>query len=155
MGKNQNSVVVLQIWVKFWWMIPMGVKYNDTKFEQKTQRWRLGMGFASGGPQFQKLQFRAKNSHFGPKKPRNTFKTAKRRETVDTLHVPLDFPVSTSSLRPSNSMICPGNGPKRPPEAPNADSHKPRISHIFGYMAQNAIPTYSTHKPPLFVVSTP
>ena len=26
-------------------------------------------------------------------------------------HVRLDFPVSTSSLRPSNSMICPGNGP--------------------------------------------
>ena len=54
--------------------------------------------------------------------------------------MPFDFPVSTGSLRPSNSMICPGNGPKRPPEAPNADSHKPRIGHIFGYMAQNAIP---------------
>ena len=54
------------------------------------------------------------------------------------------FPVSTSSLRPSNSMICPGNGPKRPPEAPNADSGKPRIGHIFGYMAQNAIPRAPT-----------
>ena len=32
MGKNQNSVVVLPIRVKFWWMIPMGVKYNHTKF---------------------------------------------------------------------------------------------------------------------------
>ena len=62
MGKNQNSVVVLRIRVKFWWMIPMGVKYNHTKFEQETQRWRPGTGFASGGPQFQKLQFRAKNS---------------------------------------------------------------------------------------------
>ena len=67
MGKNQISVVVLQIRVKFWWMIPMGVKYNHTKFEQETQRWRLGTGFASGGPQFQKLQFRAKNSHFWAK----------------------------------------------------------------------------------------
>ena len=57
-----------------------------------------------------------------------------------TTHVRLDFPVSTSSLPPSNSMIYPGNGLKRPPEAPNADSHKPRIGHIFGYMAQNAIP---------------
>ena len=38
MGKNQNSIVVLQIWVKFSWMIPMGVKYNHTKFEQITQR---------------------------------------------------------------------------------------------------------------------
>ena len=33
---------------------------------------------------------------------------------MGTLHVRLDFPVSTSSLRPSNSMICPGKGPKRP-----------------------------------------
>ena len=31
MGKNQNSVVVFRIWVKFWCMIPMGVKYNHTK----------------------------------------------------------------------------------------------------------------------------
>ena len=144
MGKNQNSVMVLQIRVKFWWMIPMGVKYNHTKFEQETQQWRPGTGFASGGPQFQKLQFGAKTAIFGPKQPRNTFKTAKRRETVGTLYVRLDFSVSTSSLRPSNSMIHPGNGPKRPPEAPNADSHKPRTRHIFGYMAQNAIPRAPT-----------
>ena len=37
----------------------MGVKYNHTKFEQETQRWRPRTGFASGGPKFQKLQFRA------------------------------------------------------------------------------------------------
>ena len=48
MGKNENSVVVLQIRLKFWWMIPMGVKYNRTKFEQETQRWRPGTGLASG-----------------------------------------------------------------------------------------------------------
>ena len=63
MGKNQNSVVVLHIRLKFWWMIPMGVRDNHTKYEQETERWRPGTGFASGGPQFQKLQFRAKNSH--------------------------------------------------------------------------------------------
>ena len=62
MGENQNSVVVLQIRVKFWWMIPMGVKYNHTKFEQETQRRQPGTGFASGGPRFQKLQFRAKTA---------------------------------------------------------------------------------------------
>ena len=62
MGQNQNSVVVLQIRVKFWWMIPMGVKYNHTKFEQKTQRWRPGTGFARGGPQFQKLHFWAEKA---------------------------------------------------------------------------------------------
>ena len=45
----------------------MGVRDNHTKYEQETQRWWLGTGFASGGPQFQKLQFRAKNSHFWAK----------------------------------------------------------------------------------------
>ena len=85
-----------------------------------------------------------KTAIVGPKKPLNTFKTAKRRETVGTLHVRLDLPVSTGCLRPSNSIICPGNGPKRPLEAPNADSHKPRIGHIFGYMAQNALPRAPT-----------
>ena len=34
MGENQTSVVVLWIWLKFWCMIPMGVKYNHTKFER-------------------------------------------------------------------------------------------------------------------------
>ena len=67
MRKNQNSVVVLWIWLKFWWMISIGVKYNHTKFERETQRWRPGTGFASGGPQFQKLQFKAKKSHFWAK----------------------------------------------------------------------------------------
>ena len=68
MGKNQTSVVVFWIWLKFWCMIPMGVKYNHTKFEQETQQWRPGTGSASGGPLFQKLQLRAKTSHFGAKK---------------------------------------------------------------------------------------
>ena len=36
MGKNQNSVVVLWIPVKFWCMILMGVKYNHTNFERET-----------------------------------------------------------------------------------------------------------------------
>ena len=68
MGKNQNSVVVLWIWLKFWCMIPMGVKYNHTKFERETRQWRPATGFASGGPRFQKLRFRAKDSHFWAKK---------------------------------------------------------------------------------------
>ena len=141
MGKDQTSVMVLQIRVKFWCMIPMGVKYSHTKFEQESQRWRPGTGFASGGPQFQKLQFRAKNSHFwAKKKPWNTFKTAKRRETVGTLNTcGLTSPCQRALCGPvrifPNLILhngCPANGPKRPPEAPNADSHKPRIGHIFG-----------------------
>ena len=144
MGKNQTSVLGLQLRMKFWWTIAMAVKYNHTKFERQTQQWQPGTVVASGGPQFQKLQFRAKNSHFGGKKALEHIQNGQTKGTVDTPHVRLDFLVSTSSLRPSNSMICPGNDPKRPPEAPNADSHKPRIGHIFGYMAQNAIPRAPT-----------
>ena len=68
MGKNQNFVVVLHIPPKFRCMIHMGVKNNHTKFEQETERWQPGTGFARGGPQFQKLQVRAKNSHSWAKK---------------------------------------------------------------------------------------
>ena len=119
MGKNQNSVVVLRIWLKFWWMIPMGVRDNHTKFEQKLNGGGREQLSQVADPQFQKLQFRAKNSHFlGQNSPRNTFKTAKQRERVGTLYVRLDFPVSTSSLQLSNSMICPGNGPKKAPRSP-------------------------------------
>ena len=44
MGKNQNSIVVLQIRVKFWCMIPMGVKYNHTKFERRNSTVAAGNG---------------------------------------------------------------------------------------------------------------
>ena len=121
--KNQNPVVVICIWLKFWCMIPMGVKCNHTKFEQESQRWRPGTGFARADLRFKPCSLGPKTAIFGPQKPRNTFKTAKRRETVGTPHVRLDLPVSTSCLQPSNSMIC-------PPEAPNAASHKPRIGDI-------------------------
>ena len=82
MGKNQNSVVVLQIRVKFWWMTPMGVKYEHTKFELQTQRWRPGAGFASGGPQFQKLHLRAKNSRFWAKKTLEHIQDEQTKEKV-------------------------------------------------------------------------
>ena len=42
----------------------MGVKYNHTQFEQETQRWRPGTGFASGGPRFQNLSKMAKKCLF-------------------------------------------------------------------------------------------
>ena len=42
----------------------MGVKYNHKKFEQETQRWRPGTGFASGGPRFQNLSKMAKKDFF-------------------------------------------------------------------------------------------
>ena len=161
MGKNQISVVVLHIRPKFWWMIPMGVRDNHTKYEPETQRWRPGTGFASGGPQFQKLQFRAKTSHFlGQNGPRTHSKRPNKGKVW--VHSMCGFPVSTSPLRPSNSGICPGNGPKGPPQAPNfvqigwrQPQTKNRPYLWLHGSKRNSEGTYSTRNPPLFVVSTP
>ena len=57
---------------------------------------------------------------FRPKQPQNPGETPKRRDTVSTLHVRLDFTVSKSSLVPFNSTICPRNGPKRRQKAPKS-----------------------------------
>ena len=64
MGKNQKSVVVFWIWMKFWYMIPMGVKYNHTKCDRETRRWRPATGFASGRPPFQNLTKMARKCLF-------------------------------------------------------------------------------------------
>ena len=48
----------------------MGVKHNHTKFEQETQRWRPGTGFASGGPQSSKTAVQGQKQPFlGQKSP--------------------------------------------------------------------------------------
>ena len=62
--------MVLWIWLQFWWMIPLGVKYNHTKFERETGRWRPGTGSAGGGPQFQKTAvWGQKQPFWGQKRP--------------------------------------------------------------------------------------
>ena len=114
----------------------MSQKLNGGGRERDSQVADLSFKNCSLGP---------KTAIFRPKQAYNPFKTAKRRERVGALYVRLHFPMSTSPLRPSNSTICPGNG-KKGPQKPQilcrlaGDSHKPRIGHIFGYMAQNAIP---------------
>ena len=37
MGKNHSSIVVLLIRPKFWWMLPMGVRDNHTKYGPETE----------------------------------------------------------------------------------------------------------------------
>ena len=69
MGKNQISIVVLQIRVKFWWVIPMGVKYNHTNLSEK-----LNGGGRERDSQVADLSFKncslgPKTAIFGPKKP--------------------------------------------------------------------------------------
>ena len=75
---------------------------------------------------------------------------------MGTLHVRLDFPVSTSSLRPSSSKIRPGNGPKRPQklQMPTAKTKNRPYLWLHGSKCDSE-GTYSTRNPPLFVISTP
>ena len=77
-----------------------------------------GGGAKFGGALPKVRSFGPKTAFFGPKRPPNPVKTAKRSETVATLHVRLDFTVSKSPLVPFNSTICPRNGPKRRQKAP-------------------------------------
>ena len=57
---------------------------------------------------------------FRQKEPQNPGKTPKRRETVSTLHVRLDFTVLESPLVPSKATICPRHGPQRRQKAPKS-----------------------------------
>ena len=52
-----------------------------------------------------------KTAFFGPKRPRNPLKTAKRREMVATLYVCLHCLVTNSPFLPFNSTTC-SRGPK-------------------------------------------
>ena len=79
-----------------------------------------GGGAKSGGALPNLRSFGPKRDIFRPKQPQNPGETPKRRDTVSTLHVRLDFTVSKSSLVPFNSMICPRNGPKMRQKAPKS-----------------------------------
>ena len=83
------------------------VALPNLSFEPKTTR-----GTKSGGA-LPKLRILCpKTTFFGPKWPQNPVKTAKRRQTVTTLHVRLDCRANKSPILPSSSTICPKNGPK-------------------------------------------
>ena len=64
---------------------------------------------------FKNCNLGSKTAIFGPKQPYNPFKTAKRRETVGTLHVRLDFPCQR--------ILC---GPLTPPYVPETAKKAPR-----------------------------
>ena len=65
------------------------------------------------------LEPKTKNKNFFcTKLPKSLSKTAKRRETVTTIHIHLDVPVAKSPLGSCNSTICPRTAPKWPAKAP-------------------------------------
>ena len=77
-----------------------------------------GGGAKSGGALPNLRSFGPKTAIFRPKQPQNPGETPKRRDTVSTLHVRLDFTMSKRPLVPFNSTICPRNGPKSRQKAP-------------------------------------
>ena len=117
MGKSHSSIVVLRIRPKFWWMLPVGVRDNHTKYELETQRWRPGMGVASTGPPFQNLQFRAKISLFFL--PETALEPAENGQMKGKSGYPTHAARLPRAEGPfgANSTICPRTAPKRPPKA--------------------------------------
>ena len=102
------------------------VALPNPSFEPETHRWRPGAVAPSWEVPSQICAVLClKAAFFGPKRPPNLVKTAKRRKTVATLHVRLDFTVSKSPLVPFNSTICPRNGPKRCQKAPKTAQYAP------------------------------
>ena len=79
-----------------------------------------GGGAKSGGVLPNLHSFGPKTAIFRPKEPQDPGKMPKRRETVPTLHVQLDFTVSESALVPFNSTICLRNSPKRRRKTPKS-----------------------------------
>ena len=77
MGKSHSSVLVLRIWPKFWWMVPIGVRDNHTKYEPKAERWRPAIGVAGAGPPLKICNSGAKTAFFGPNPPQKLPKIAK------------------------------------------------------------------------------
>ena len=156
MGENHNSVVVLRIRPKFWWMLPMGVRDNHTKYEPKTQRWQPGTGVASAGPPFQNLQFRAKISLFLPKLALEPNENGQMKGNSGYSTHAARLPRAEGPLRPSNSTIYVREAPPKGPQKPQnlctlaADNPKPKTDLILGYVAQNVIssapnPPTTTH----------
>ena len=152
MGKNHSSMVVLRIRPRFWWMLPMGVRDNHTKYGPETQRWRPGTGVAGAEPSCQNLQFGAKISLFSPKTALEPAKNGQMKGNSGYSRMQLDVLLPKGPPGPSNCTICPRTAPKKAQNLCTlaADSPKPKTDHILGYVAQNTIsrapnPPATTH----------
>ena len=92
-----------------------------------------GAGVASWEGPSQHYAFLCPKTDFrGLKRPQTLVKTDKQRETVATFHVRLDCPVTKSPFLPSNSTICPRNGPKMAkngPECAQFASNNPKTKN--------------------------
>ena len=98
-----------------------------------------------------------KAAFFGPKRPRKPVITAKRRQTVPTLHVRLDCPVNKRPFSPSSSMLCPKKWPKNGQKRPKcallvSNTAKTKNGPYLGLRGSkpSSVGSYSTRNPPTF-----
>ena len=123
MGKNHSSVVVLR--PKFWWMLPMGVRDNHTKYEPQTQRWRPGTGVASGGPPFQNLQCRAEISLFLPKTALEPAQNGQKKGNCGYSTHAARFHRAEGPSRAIKLHNMSANCPQKAPKSPRICAHWP------------------------------
>ena len=101
------------------------VALPNPSFEPKTHWWRPGAVVPNQRccPKF--AQFWAKKSHFSPKTALVRVQNSQTKANRCYIHVRLDFLVTKGPLVPSNSTICPRNGPKRRQKAPKTAQWAP------------------------------
>ena len=156
MGENHISVVVNRIRPKLWWMLPMGVRDNHTKYEPETQRWRPGTGVTSAGPPFQNPQFGAKISLFLPKTALEPAKNGQMKGNSGYSTHAARLPYAEGTSRALELHNLSANRPQKAPKVPRICAHwpptapNPKKDHILGYVAQNAVssapsPPATTH----------
>ena len=128
----------------------------NPSFQPKNHRWRPGAGAAHWEVPSQNCAFCAPNLPFlAPEGPRNLVKTTKGRDTFCTPHVRPEFLVTKSPFLPSNSAICPRNGPKRAENGVGVKQPQNQERAVsWATWLKTKFPGHLVH-PPLFVVSKP
>ena len=119
--------------------------------------WKLNGGGREQASQVPDLHFKIcnlgpKSAFFGPKPPWNLLKNGQMKGNSGYSAHAAQLPRAEG---PSNCTICPRTVPNGPQKAQNlctlaADSPKPKIDHILGYVAKNTIsrapnPVATTH----------
>ena len=124
MGGNHSSVVVLRIRQFFWWMLPMGVRDNHTKYEPK-----LNSGGRKWVSQLPDLHFKICN--LGPKSA--FFLPKPALEPAENGQMKGNSGYSTHAARlsraegPSKGPLTPQyvDRPQKAPESPRICAHWP------------------------------
>ena len=126
MGGNHGFVGVLWIRPNFWWMLPMGVRDNHTKYEPQTQRWRPGTSVTSVPPPLENFQFGAKISlFFLPKAALVPSKNGQMKGNSGYFTHVARLPFAEGPSRALSLHNMPMNRPQKAPKNPKICAHWP------------------------------